>query len=237
MPYFEYYYNFPFDSEAMELFAAFYGLVASFGGILGLVCYVFRAISLYTIAQRRGLNHPWLAWVPVGFEWLLGSVSDQYQYLVKERNTSRRKLMLCFSIITLLSGLVVFVIAVAMVVRLVISAPMMTEAQIAQMILGPVMTVLVFSMILSVIAIVLLVFRCISMYDLYRSCQPDNAVLYLVLGIFFNFLEPVFVMLVRKKDEGMPPRKPEPVYHALDTEYQTSESAEQKPQEPWAQEE
>ena len=51
------------------------------------------------------------------------------------------------------------------------------------------------------------VFRQISMYDLYRSCDPRNAIPYLVLGILFSVLEPVFLMILRNRDEGMPPRK------------------------------
>jgi hypothetical protein len=47
----------------------------------------------------------------------------------------------------------------------------------------------------------------IALYDLYRSCDPNNAVAYLLLTIFVNWLTPVFLMIVRKKDEGMPPRK------------------------------
>lgn len=209
MPYYTYY---PFDEEILEMFSGVFGVLSACGSALSLVCYVFTALSLYTIAKRRGLKNPWLAWIPVGFEWLLGTVSDQYQYLVKERNTSRRKLMLCLSLITMLSGVIVTVVVVVVIFRLIISAAMMTEAQIARMLLGPLMTVMILSLLLSTVAIVLLVFRCMSMYDLYRSCQPDNAVLYLVLGILFGFLEPIFLMIVRNKDEGMPPRRPEPQY-------------------------
>ena len=212
MPYFEYYYSFPFGDESMELVTDAMGVLSSVGSLLGLVCYVLGAISLYTIANRRGLKNPWLAWLPVGFEWLLGSVSDQYQYLVKDRDTSRRKLMLGFSIASFCTGFVVIVVAVVLLVKLAFSAAMMSEAQIAEMILWPVMTAAITSLIMAIVALVLMVLRCVCLYDLYRSCQPDNATLYLVLGILFGFLEPVFLMIVRNKDEGMPPRKPEPVY-------------------------
>ena len=47
------------------------------------VMYVFQSIGLYTIAKRRGIANPGLAWVPVAYSWILGSVSDQYQYVVR----------------------------------------------------------------------------------------------------------------------------------------------------------
>jgi hypothetical protein len=32
---------------------------------------------MYTIAKRRQINHPWMAWVPVVDMYLLGCISDQ----------------------------------------------------------------------------------------------------------------------------------------------------------------
>ena len=66
------------------------------GGVVPLVTlaiYVFTALSLYTIAQRRGLHCPWLAWIPVANLWLMGSLSDQYRYLTlgQVKHKRRRK--------------------------------------------------------------------------------------------------------------------------------------------------
>ena len=41
-----------------------------------IVSYVLSAVGIYRIAKRRGIHHAWLAWVPVGNSWLLGSISD-----------------------------------------------------------------------------------------------------------------------------------------------------------------
>lgn len=67
--------------------------------VIGLVAYVLMAVGLYTIAKRRGIRNPWLAWIPVANYWLLGCISDQYQYVAKGQNKSRRKLLLTLSII------------------------------------------------------------------------------------------------------------------------------------------
>ena len=69
------------------------------------------------------------------------------------------------------------------------------------------------------ISIALAVIRYMALYDIYTSCQPQNNVLFLVLSIIFRITEPFFLFLCRDKDEGMPPRKQEPVYTP--------------PQEPW----
>ena len=46
---------------------------------LAIVSYVLLAWGLFTIAKRRGINKPWLAWIPVVNVWMLGCISDQYR--------------------------------------------------------------------------------------------------------------------------------------------------------------
>ena len=46
---------------------------------LSIAAYVLQALGLYTIAKRRGISNPWLAWVPVAWVWVLGSISDQFR--------------------------------------------------------------------------------------------------------------------------------------------------------------
>ena len=67
--------------------------------LLSIAGYVLTALALYTIARRRGLKNPWLAWIPVADCWLLGSLSDQYRYVVKGEHKSKRKILLFFRIL------------------------------------------------------------------------------------------------------------------------------------------
>ena len=53
------------------------------------------------------------------------------------------------------------------------------------------------------LGITVLVFYHMSNYDLYRSCNPKNAVTFLVLGIIFPITQPFFYLSCRKKDLGM----------------------------------
>lgn len=213
----QYNYNFQGapDENLLAMFIGIYAIAILFGFIFGIAFYVMRSVGVHTVAKRRGLNMPWLAWLPIGFEWIIGSISDQYQYVVKGEVKNKRKLMLGLSIASVLIQVITSVLAIVMAVRLIMSAGTATDSEMASMVMMPLLSVVGFSTVLSVVAIVLLVFRYICLYDLYRSCDPGNAVMYLVLGIFFGILEPIFLLIVRKKDGGMPPRKetvvPEPV--------------------------
>ena len=80
--------------EVITEFFASYLTGYAFGGAISLALFILQGFGLYSIARRRGIHHAWLAWVPIGNRWVLGSVSDQYQHLAQNKVTSRRKIML-----------------------------------------------------------------------------------------------------------------------------------------------
>ena len=83
---------------------------------MSVAAYVLTALALYTVATRRGLKYAWLSWVPVANVWLLGSISDQYRYVVKGENKSKRKILLTLSILSALCVLVTVILSVSMAV-------------------------------------------------------------------------------------------------------------------------
>jgi len=40
--------------------------------VIGLVFYVLKSIGLYTLAQNRGIENPWLAWIPITDLYIMG---------------------------------------------------------------------------------------------------------------------------------------------------------------------
>ena len=165
-----------------------------------IVMYVLNAVGLYRIAKRRGIHHAWLAWVPIGSNWLLGSISDHYQYVAKQKVTSKRKILLILSLC--LIGCL-FVLAGG-VVAIVVAAGSSMNASVA---LGVVLLLIAYLGMMG-LAIAITVFCYIAYYDLFRSCKPGNAVLFLVLSILFNVTLAFFVFFSSKSDEGMPERRP-----------------------------
>ena len=179
---------------------------------MSVAAYVLTALALYTVATRRGLKYAWLSWVPVANVWLLGSISDQYRYVVKGENKSKRKILLTLSILSALCVLVTVILSVSMAVSGVAAAMGgMSEDQVMGQILGRVIGI--FGMLVPMlgISIACTVIRYMALYDVYTSMDPQNNVLFLVLSIVFGFTEPFFLFFNRNKDAGMPPRKQEPV--------------------------
>lgn len=178
----------------------FWGYFA-FWMLIALAIYVFDSVSLYTMASRRGIRHAWLAWVPIGNSWILGSLSDQYRYLVKGKICRKRVILPALSGGVLLLIPVMFGMAAVNTALVAAVDPYFTAAT---SLLGAV------SLVLAVIAvsIVLQVFNYIAFYDVYRSCDPGNAVLFLILTIVVPLCYPILLFCCRKKELGMPPRRP-----------------------------
>ena len=216
-----YYYEWePFVEEFLET-DLIYTLLSNLGStIFGIVVYVLTALALYTVAQRRGIKNPWLSWIPVVNCWIIGSLSDQYRYVVKGEVKNKRKSLLILNIITWLVSVAMIVVLVVMIVGVAQRAiGGAAEEELLEAVFGPLMGILGLCLPLIGISIATAVVRYMALYDIYTSCTPGNNVLFLVLSIIFSVTEPFFLFFTRNKDDGMPPRKQEPVYEA--------------PQEPW----
>ncbi len=209
-------YSYDSMDALMEMLSGFFGILQVPSALLGIAGYVLTALALYTISQRRGIHKPWLAWIPVVNCWLLGSLSDQYQYVVKGVNKSKRKFLLGLSIAQLVLGLLVGVMTVVMIVKAIFGiADSASEEAIIDAILGPVFSVLGLSIPMLAVAIAYTIIRYMALYDLYKSLDPSNCVLFLVLSILFGVTEPFFLFFNREKDLGMPPRRQSPPYTAV----------------------
>lgn len=203
-----------FEEELMMLIP---GLLSSIPtGLFSIATYILTSLALYAIASRRGLRKPWLAWIPVINCWLLGSISDQYQYVVKGENKSKRKWLLALSLLKAVLTLTVVILVAVVATSAIFRGP---GFGMRQSITGPIMGILGVVMPLAAAHVAYLVIRFMALYDVYRSLDPSNSVLYLVLSILFRVTEPFFLFFNREKDLGMPPRK----QRIVDAEYVEAE--------------
>ena len=193
---------------------------------LGVIVYVLQALALYTIAKRRGIKKPWMAWIPLVNVWILGSISDQYQYVVKRQVKNKRKVLLGLNIAMAALIVLLIVAIIWLIVALImtgVSLELFSDGNmpgsnldaVALDALGDEIGVLLLICLLAlpllVLSIMQTVYFYIAMYDVFCSCEPKNSTLYLVLSIVGNGVVEgvycIFLMLCKDKDLGMPPRK------------------------------
>ena len=199
-----YYYNELPTTGADEELMIVLGVMLAILGIV-LVCYlvgwILSSVGLHKVAKRRGIRHAWLAWLPIGCDWVRGSISDQYQHLVQGKVTSRRKILPILSV-------AIIVAAIVYVVLTIMAELMLIDGEAVG---GALLAIGIPYLLLLGISVTGMVFLHICNYDFYRSCKPESAVVFLVLGIILPVCQPFFYFACRKKDLGMVVPKPVPV--------------------------
>ena len=212
-----------FLEEYMEYGLGVGLLSNSFSFLFGVAMYVLTSLGLYTLAKRRGIKNAWLSWVPVLNVWILGSISDQYRYVVKGEVCNKRKVLLAVNI---LNCVLTWAAVISLIVKLVVIATSGAQMPNDMELVRKILSGFALFIPVSILGIVMLVFRIMALYDLYSSCDPANNVLYLVLSLIPGIntvTQPLFLFLCRNQDGGMPPRRqkaePEAYDGAADYDY------------------
>lgn len=183
------------DPELLAMITSILVTVLAVVGILSIVMYIFSSLGFYTLAKRRGILHPGLAWVPVcGTRWILGSLSDQYASLTGAKLRCSRHILLWGEL----------VLTAAAIPLLVFAIQLLTATLAGQDVTMQLMQLNGVQTLLNLASIALSVMIYIALYKVYKSCDPKHAVLFLVLSIIFNITLPFFVFACRNKDLGMP---------------------------------
>ena len=177
-------------------YSVFYTLMMGFA----VVAYILTGKSLSAIARRRGIEKPWLAWVPVGCDWLLGCISDQYRYVSYGEQTNRRNKLLWFNVALWGCLLVVSVMTGVMVAMAAMGVSEGVIGMLGVLILLPCFAMIPVAVIYSINA-----YKCY--YDLFRSCDPGKSLVFLLVSIFASYPLPFFLFVCRDKDLGMPPKQ------------------------------
>ena len=77
---------------------------------------------------------------------------------------------------------------------------------------GGIMGMMGLAVLVIPVGIAVMVFQFMALYDIYMSCDPENAVLLLVLSIVIRITQPFFLFCSRNREKGMPPRRPQPEF-------------------------
>ena len=196
----------------LSVFGNFIGIVTD---VLVVVAFVLQGWAMFTIARRRGIPLPWLAWVPIGDYWMLGAISDHYQ---KQSCCKKKYKRIWLAILRVLPHILLVVMVVYIFVGLFTGLIAMEPRPEgappeSEFMLGVQMIVLIgLLLILALMGIAALVQKIVfymALCDLFRSCEPERSTLYLILSIAASLVIPggycIFALLCKNKDFGMLP--------------------------------
>ena len=170
-------------------------------GTIALVNYILTSIALYTVASRRLIKNSWLSWLPIGRDWVLGKIAEEYD----GKNGIERKwgkIMLTLSAIANLGVVVFFVFYIIFAfvgIGLASTGANMDEYMLSAGI--PMLLLFVVVYIAAIICLTALQFLSyICYFKLYESTVPQKAVKYLLISLLVPLGMPI--CLYKAKDQG-----------------------------------
>jgi len=200
-------YNIPNGSfeeilEVLGAFVAIYGIFALIGGAVRLVLYILNALGIMNMSDSLGINLSWLGFIPVASLFQMGRIGERY---VKRDGRPSAK----FSIWLLISGILMAILAILLVVFtvvFVISTMSYAEEAIngnspmnIDMFAGAIPVIIVTILLLAV-EVTYFILYYVNLWRIYAIFDNNNATLFLVLSIFFSFLAPIFMFIIRNKE-------------------------------------
>lgn len=155
-----------------ETWAGFWAVIGIFvliGLFVGLLLYLVKAFGLYRIAQRKGIEHAWLAWIPFAQEFLY---AETIGWEIKVGNFKVPQFPWVYIAVNYGAGLIAAFLNVI---------PFF--GQILSMLLGP----------------AIYVADIYVMYRFFKLFEGENAVVYTVICAIFPVAFPFFVLAQREK--------------------------------------
>lgn len=166
--------------------------------VCGLISYVLTSLSIYTIAGNRNIDNAWLAWIPIGNSWIVGSIADEYD----ARNGIKRKwrtILLVLSVLMVATYIFLFVFM--MVTALTTFSNTTAESAEADVVatIMMILPIYIAYIVTILVAVVYSAFVCICNFKIYEATVPDKAVLYTILGMTVPLARPICLYVARNK--------------------------------------
>ncbi len=189
------------DTELIFFFVSYFlSLGASLFFALGfnVVAYVFEAKATYEIAKRRGLEKPWLAWIPMVHSWYFGKIADKY-CLEKENKTTKYAKWVLITQIAMTAILSIYLDAtICGAVIVVVLSNTAAELGVIVALLYYIF-IIVFSDVVIAVSVIASIFGYKALHKIYRSCDTEKSLLFLMLSIFTP-AGPFLLYSVRNQD-------------------------------------
>lgn len=177
--------------------------------------YVMQGLGLSAMAKNRGIERPWLAWVPMANIWMLGRISDQYREKATGEDPNLRKKLLIQKIIktaielSIIGALLLWYFGMIAVVASAQVYGLDVEALIGPMVIAMYVVLLIWYVAMMVIMTFYYISQYKALFDIYRSSDPKTSTLFFVLSFFSQIALTLGIFLNRNKTLGMPPEPAE----------------------------
>lgn len=195
------------DPSAISLFAGIMVVYFVVLGIVALAMYLLESFALFNMAKSAGYSRPWRGFIPFANIFLFGKIAEKYRKKDGKPSAKFGGLLLAFDIIMLVCSVVLMGFCVKFIIDIFGFANMAVETgtdMTAEM-FASVIPVILLSLAEVIFSITYIVLFYVALWRIFAAYDNSNATLFLVLSIFFNFLAPIFLFVIRKNQPAFDP--------------------------------
>lgn len=185
------------------------------GSLFGIALFVLNGIGIMKMSNSLNISNGWLGFIPFASVFAFGRIGERY---IKRDGTKSAK----FSIILLVFYILMSVMAVLLTIFLtsfLLTLIVFAEEAISNdtamtmdMFKGAI-PVIICTVVILAIEIAYIIFFLICLWRVFSIFEPQNATFYLVLSIFFTFLVPVFLFILRNKQPKVTYEERMPIFN------------------------
>ena len=191
------------ESDLM-IFAGIMLVYFAFFNIIAVAMYLLQAFGLYGMAKGSGIGKPWRGFIPFANTFLFGKIAERYVKKDGKKSARFGGLLLAFEILTRFFAFVTMAFVIGMIFVL---ATAENETELAYSILAPMVAMLISCFVLMGVAIAYVVIYYVALWRIFTAFDYNNATVYFVLSIFFSFLGPIFLFVLRNKQPVFDPKE------------------------------
>ena len=171
--------------------------------IVSAIIYFLNAIGLYEMSSSLGLKNPWYGFIPFLNSFAIGRIAEKYQKKNGAKSAKFSVILLTLEIVMAVLSVITLFSAVSTVIGVAsfaagYLADVTSSAGIGAYNIMSILWLVFAAFLLVGVATAYLVVYYIAFWRTCAVFDYKNASLYTVLSVFFSFLAPIFLFVIRK---------------------------------------
>lgn len=167
----------------------------------GVVAYVMKSLGLHKMAAGRQIEYAWLAWVPMGSDWIIGKIAEEYD---EQRGVERKwsSIMLTLSVICLIGVVILCTICflAVSVVEMKYGNAELPDSAAVWVVIGIYIPVILWAILLMAYSVC----YAICLYKIFESAVPEESLKYWLLSVILPYAEGICLFICKDKGRLVP---------------------------------
>ena len=185
-------------SEKMQPYI-FIGIIAFF---VGIILFILQGIALFQMSGRLKLKNSWISFIPLIWIFSFGRVAQNYVRADGKKSAKLGIILIIFQIIQIVLAIAVVVATFFATAAVIDNANLAIENDVSMTLdmFSQFIFVIVLALALFAVAVTYKIIYFVSLWRIFSVFDNGNATLYTTISFFFDFMSPIFLFFIRKKE-------------------------------------